>query len=252
MTNQTSQIELLDLKKHIVDSMADYMPMLEDTDVSIPLNLTACEAAFKNHLEDVVVESTWQDPIAIVGEVRWALHHLGNCGFGDMVSGASLLPPDAQAQHEFLEKCREVFNISLDRHLVPAAKADVTIVICALRRAMLALAYLNLDAICDDVERKQPGYFPYTYTEVHVAQCDAVLTDYLEAVQAESVRNDPVKIMAAVQQAVESLNDLNDRCGRSLIETDAREEICALIQSAAKRAGLSCDEVDITDEWRDW
>lgn len=123
---------------------------------------------------------------------------------------------------------------------------------CALRHAMLALSHLSLDAICDDMYRKAPEYRPYIYSEAELVECDAVLTQYLDVVQSPSVRNDPAKIMAAVQHAVEALNDLHDRCGRSLIGTDGREDICDLIQGAAKSAGLSCDDMDITDEWRDW
>lgn len=117
---------------------------------------------------------------------------------------------------------------------------------------MLALSHLSLDAICDDMYRKAPEYRPYIYFEAELVECDAVLTQYLDVVQSPSVRNDPAKIMAAVQHAVEALNDLHDRCGRSLIGTDGREDICDLIQGAAKSAGLSRDDMDITDEWRDW
>ncbi|UOD31559.1 hypothetical protein INH39_07680 [Massilia violaceinigra] len=252
MTNQPPPSELLDLKTHILACMADYMPSLVDNDVRIPLNLTACELALKKHLEGVFLESAWEDPLAIVFEIRWVLNHLGSGSFEDFVSGAFTLPPDAQAQEEFLKKCREVFDISLARLLEPAANADIPMVINALRRAMLALAFLNLDAICDDVQTKAPGYHPYCYTEAELAQCDAILSHYLETVQAPALRNDEASIMAAVQHAVESLNDLNDRCGRSLIETDAREDICKLIQCAAQSAGLDRADSDVTDEWRDW
>ncbi|WP_167236500.1 hypothetical protein [Massilia genomosp. 1] len=252
MTNQTPLSELLDLKTHILECMADYMPSLVDNDVRIQLNLTACELALKKHLGGVFLASAWEDPLAIVSEIRWVLNHLGNDSFEDFVSGALTLPPDAQAQGKFLKKCREVFDISLVRLLEPAANADILTVISALRRAMLALAFLNLDAICDDVQRKAPGYHPYCYTEAELAQCDAILSHYLQTVQAPSVRNDGARILGAVQHVVESLNDLNDRCGRSLIETDGREDICKLIQCAAQSAGLDSDDRDITEEWRDW
>lgn len=252
MPNQTTNSELIELKKHILNSMTDYLPNLVNNDVSIPLNLTACEAALRAHLGDVILEAAWEDTAALVFEVRWVLNSLRNSPFHDMVAGATIDPPDEAKQQAFLEECRAVVGITLVNRLVPAAKDDLSKLMCALRNAMLALAQLSLDAICDDVHRKQDGYREFIYTEADIAQCDAVLTHYLDTVQSAPVKNDSVKIMVAVQTAVESLNDLNDRCGSSLIETDAREDICKLIQEAAERGGLSCDDMDITEEWREW
>lgn len=232
--------------------MADYMSTFDDKDVSIPLNLTGCEAALKKHLGGVLVESAWEDPAAIVFQVRWVLNHLSNDEFGDMFICASTVPAEAQMQAEFLEKCRKTFDISFVRLLLPAAQADIAGVMCALHRAMLALAHLNLDAICHDEQQKAPGYHPYRYSEAEIAECNAILSVYLDAVQSVSVRNNPARIMAAVQKTIESLNELNDRCGGSLIETDGREDICELIQCAAIGAGLNCADEDITEEWRDW
>ena len=36
------------------------------------------------------------------------------------------------------------------------------------------------------------------------------------------------------------------------IETDQREQLCALIITAANRAGLVSGVYDITEEWREW
>ena len=58
--------------------------------------------------------------------------------------------------------------------------------------------------------------------------------------------------MKAVKTAVVKLNKLNDRCDGSLIETDQREQLCELIITAARGAGLSSDKYDITEEWREW
>jgi hypothetical protein len=58
--------------------------------------------------------------------------------------------------------------------------------------------------------------------------------------------------MKAVKTAVVKLNRLNEQCYGCLIETDQREQLCELIISAAKRAGLVSTVYDITEEWRDW
>jgi hypothetical protein len=66
--------------------------------------------------------------------------------------------------------------------------------------------------------------------------------------------DDPAKL-AAFEQAVLALNDLNDEDER-LIETDEREQLCKLVNTIAGAAGL--DPKDYGDgegpasEWREW
>lgn len=86
------------------------------------------------------------------------------------------------------------------------------------------------------------------YTEEDVESCDARLSAFLTTMTPGL---GPNAIMAAIRDLVLSLNALNDRCGGTLIETDAREDICELIIMAQQVAGLTEDE-DITGEWREW
>lgn len=61
--------------------------------------------------------------------------------------------------------------------------------------------------------------------------------------------------LAAIEQAVLALNDLDDEDER-LIETDEREQLCELVNTIASAAGL--DPKDYGDgegpasEWREW
>jgi len=61
--------------------------------------------------------------------------------------------------------------------------------------------------------------------------------------------------LAAIEQAVLALNDLDDEDER-LIETDEREQLCDLVNTIASAAGL--DPKDYGDgegpasEWREW
>jgi len=58
------------------------------------------------------------------------------------------------------------------------------------------------------------------------------------------------------EQAIISLNNLNDETGGDLIETGEREELCELIDNICINAGLNpedyADGQGISDEWRDW
>lgn len=60
------------------------------------------------------------------------------------------------------------------------------------------------------------------------------------------------QIMKVVEWVVLSLNKLNEKTEYAIIETDARESIYEIIQSAAIEAGLKNYDEDITVEWREW
>jgi hypothetical protein len=94
--------------------------------------------------------------------------------------------------------------------------------------------------------------FNTDYTKEDIDKCDAILVKYITAVLTPATYGDTEKIMAAVKEAVLSLNALNEKCDHSLIETDQREGICELIIRAATKVGLESEEYDITEEWREW
>lgn len=80
--------------------------------------------------------------------------------------------------------------------------------------------------------------------------CMTILHAYLAEIdQAE----DTPAGMQVVKVAVLKLNDLNERCEYELIETDQREEIWELMQTAFLEKAFAIPESgDITEEWRDW
>ncbi len=87
------------------------------------------------------------------------------------------------------------------------------------------------------------------YTQLHIDRCAAILDGYLAAMTPDRQRTDE-QILSLVKQTVLKLNDLNAETG-SLIETDQREDLCQLIQTAATQAGLKTTD-DVTEEWRLW
>lgn len=89
-----------------------------------------------------------------------------------------------------------------------------------------------------------------TYTDEDVAECMTILQTYLKEVdKAETTEAG----LEAVKVTVLKFNELNERCEHTLIETDQREDIAELIQTAflAKAFALP-DSGDVTEEWREW
>lgn len=89
------------------------------------------------------------------------------------------------------------------------------------------------------------------YSKEDIERCVSILDRYLSSVLDPSMHGESEPIMTAVMTAVLELNDLNEQCEHSLIETDQREDICELIINAASLAGLDRNG-DITEEWREW
>ncbi len=90
-----------------------------------------------------------------------------------------------------------------------------------------------------------------SYSAENVASCKALLETYLTALDAMTDPTDE-SIMEQVRVLVLALNDLNEQTDYTLIETEAREAIWAVIQQSAIDCGLQEYSEDITEEWREW
>ena len=90
-----------------------------------------------------------------------------------------------------------------------------------------------------------------SYGKKDIAKCESLLASYITDISGIAEPNDK-DIMKLVKKLVLALNKLNEKCDFELLETDAREAICEIIQNAAVECGLSADEDDITEEWREW
>ncbi len=103
----------------------------------------------------------------------------------------------------------------------------------------------------DDIVRKMLKYPDREYSDEDARDVGGILQQYLEAVFCRVPPLEREVILIATKEAVLALNELNYFCDQTLIETDERENICALILTAANAVGLQSDE-DITQEWREW
>jgi hypothetical protein len=93
--------------------------------------------------------------------------------------------------------------------------------------------------------------FDAGYRRKDIEACEALLTKFLNDIAMKKDTGDAYILMSA-EELVLKLNDLNESCDGSLIETDQREYICEMIIKAASLCGFLRNGVDITDKWRAW
>ena len=87
------------------------------------------------------------------------------------------------------------------------------------------------------------------YDESHIELCDAILVEFLNDISSATDRSSALHV---VKEAVLKLNALNERCVGELIETDQREDICALMIRGGHLRGFNGVDEDTTEQWRDW
>lgn len=112
--------------------------------------------------------------------------------------------------------------------------------------------YMNFGCAEDENDSSFDPDFEAGYEQDHVDQCAKIIDDlFVNLTNAANSKKVGI-ILKAVKEAVLKLNELNENCDYSLIETDQREDLCELINAAAIDAGLDSDDNDITEEWREW
>lgn len=94
------------------------------------------------------------------------------------------------------------------------------------------------------IEIAQPSY-----TKTDVEECVNILNKYRSDLANSTSKDEGMKI---VQNTVEGLNKLNEKCDFELIETSEREQIAEIIISESVKKGYSKADEDITEDWREW
>jgi hypothetical protein len=112
--------------------------------------------------------------------------------------------------------------------------------------------YMRFGGAVDENDPEYDPEFDAGYTREHVHQCSACIDDYLSSLEKTPEVGKDEYILAVVEKTVLRLNKLNDECDGNLIETDQREDLCKLIDIAARQSGLESSADDITYEWRNW
>ncbi|MCJ8340318.1 MAG: hypothetical protein MJK10_17780 [Pseudomonadales bacterium] len=89
------------------------------------------------------------------------------------------------------------------------------------------------------------------YLASDVLECDKVLTKFINTLSESATKSDYAWVVCQVEAVVKALNVLNAKHANQLIETDQREDICALIALVIQNAGHGVEQ-DITEQWREW
>lgn len=104
-------------------------------------------------------------------------------------------------------------------------------------------------AVDDDLDGDS-GY-EAGYSQAEVDECARIVDDLLTSLH--EVRGHEPEVLKVVRATVDRLNELNERCDCALIDATQRDELCDLINAAARDAGLrSSPHDDITETWREW
>jgi len=114
------------------------------------------------------------------------------------------------------------------------------------------IGYMKYGGAVDENDPDYDPEFDAGYTQKHVDRCSEIINDFLTSLEKTPDAQKNKYIIAAVKKTVLRLNELNEECDGSLIETLQRDYLGELINLAARHAGLESSADDITYEWREW
>jgi len=89
------------------------------------------------------------------------------------------------------------------------------------------------------------------YLADDVEECDQILSNFIAEVLNHEQNKDFSWLSSKVETLVKTLNHLNEKHANQLIESDQREDLCALITLILEHCGHR-DKGDITEAWRTW
>ncbi len=110
----------------------------------------------------------------------------------------------------------------------------------------------DIDNLIANLKKSMEEYMEIAdppYSKKDIEQCLSLLSDYAINVFKTHSREEA---MLVVESTVLKLNELNENCDFSLIETSEREQIAEIIILASNKMGYNSVDEDITEEWRDW
>lgn len=87
----------------------------------------------------------------------------------------------------------------------------------------------------------------YAITDVHT--CISLIEAFLINIENSK---DKQEGNIHVKAVIVALNELNEQCNGTLIETDQREIIASIINDASIAKGYSSEEEEVTEEFREW
>ena len=89
------------------------------------------------------------------------------------------------------------------------------------------------------------------FSEESITAVETALTEYIQTLCEAMQKKNATTVYNSMDKLVKKLNKINDKYG--LIETMEREELCEWLNTLIRKTGLElADNVDITDEYREW
>ncbi|WP_424655335.1 hypothetical protein [Capnocytophaga leadbetteri] len=89
------------------------------------------------------------------------------------------------------------------------------------------------------------------FSEESITAVETALTEYVQTLCKTVQKKNATTVYNSMGKLVKTLNKINDKYG--LIETMEREELCDWLNTLIRKTGLElADNVDITDEYREW
>ncbi|WP_300691575.1 hypothetical protein [Chryseobacterium sp.] len=110
----------------------------------------------------------------------------------------------------------------------------------------------HIDSLILDLKKNMEDYMNEnnpSYTQDDVNECVLLISNYVVKVLGSKSKEEAIEI---VKSTVLKLNNLNEKCDYSLIETNEREQIAEIIILAGHEKGYNTVDEDITEEWREW
>ena len=163
-----------------------------------------------------------------------------------------LLPDDHKLNDIFIENCKnlDISNLPSVARVWPQRKDNVEKKSSGVN--LKSTGNKHLDSLIIDLKKNMEDYMHEnapSYTQDDVNECISLLSDYVVKVLASDSRD---KAMEIVKSTILKLNNLNEKCDYSLIETNEREQIAEIIILAGHEKGYNSIDEDITEEWREW
>ncbi|WP_343657916.1 hypothetical protein [Chryseobacterium sp.] len=163
-----------------------------------------------------------------------------------------LLPNPHKLNDVFIENCKnlDISNLPSIARVWPQRKAN------AEKKSsdviLESTGNKHLDSLILDLKKNMEDYMHEndpSYTQNDVDLCIATLSDYVIKVFATGSKGEGMEV---VKSTVLKLNELNEKCDYSLIETNEREQIAEIIILAGHEKGYNAVDEDVTEEWREW
>ena len=99
--------------------------------------------------------------------------------------------------------------------------------------------------------RKRMAQGDDMFSEESITAVETALTEYVQTLCEAIQKKNATTVYNSMGKLVKKLNKINDKYG--LIETMEREELCEWLNTLIRKTGLElADNVDVTDEYREW